>query len=119
MLGLETADEVVMAIDVHVVVDFHEPGTPARAAGHVAGDGDHRASPVLPARAGTLAGLSGLAIEWVRGGIAIGGERLIDRLIICPTGATDHVGQVTLIIGSNNEHAKVMMKIIWPTVYPV
>src|SRR3989442_1189996 len=78
--GLETADEVVMAVDVHVVVDFHEPGTTARAAGHVAGDGDHRASSMLPTRAGTLAGLSGLTIEGARGRVAIGVEGLVDGL---------------------------------------
>src|SRR5437899_120302 len=109
-----------MAVEVPVSIDSNEPGATTGATGHTARDRNHGSTSMLPVCAGqTLAGLSGLAIEWVRGGIAIGGERLIDRLIICPTGATDHVGQVTLIIGSNNEHAKAMMKIIWPTVYPV
>jgi len=120
MPGLETADEVVMAVEVQVAADLNEPGATAGATGHVAGDGDHHATPMLPGGAdGTLAGLPGLAIERIPGGVAIGVERLIDRLIIGPTGTTDQVGQGTLAIGSNDGHTKVMMIVSWPGAYPV
>lgn len=120
MPPLETADEVVMAIEIPVVADPNEPGATAGAAGHIAGDGDHRATSMLPGGARrTLTGLPGLSIERIRGGIAIGVERLIDRLIVRPTGATDEVGQVTLAIGSNDGHAEVMMKVIWAGIYPI
>ena len=75
---------------------------------------------MLPGGAGrTLTGLPGLSIERIRGGVAIGVERLIDRLIVCPTGTTDEVGQVTLAIGSDDGHAKVMMIVIWAGTYPI
>ena len=120
MLGLDTTDEVVMAVEVPVAADLNEPGATAGATGHIAGDGDHRAASMLPGGAdGTLAGLSGLTIERIPGGVAIGVEELIDRLIIGPTGTTDLVGQDTLAIGSNDGHAKVMMEVIWPGAYPV
>src|SRR5216684_3425499 len=96
---LHTAGEVVIA------VELNEPGSTAGATGHIARDGDHGASPMLPAFAGgPLAGLPGLAIEWIRSGIAIGVEGLIDRLIIRPTGAADYVGQETQAIGRNDRH---------------
>ena len=119
--GLETAGEVVMAVEVPVAVRIlNEPGATAGATGHSAGDRDHRATPMLPDFAeGTLAGLSALAIEGIPGGVAIGVEGLIDRLIIGPTSAADQVGQVTLAIGRNDGHAKVMMIVIWPGAYPV
>src|SRR5205807_6357695 len=67
----ETAGEVVMAVEVPVAADLNEPGATAGATGHIAGDGDHRAAPVLPFGAGRrLAGLPGLAIERIRGGVA-------------------------------------------------
>src|SRR6266851_5962747 len=118
---LETADEVVMAVEVPVVAALNEPGATTGATGHIAGNGDHRATPMLPAfPEGTLATrLPGLAIEGMPGGIAIGVEGLIDRLIIGPTGAADQVGQETLVIGSNDSHAEVMMIVIWLGVYPV
>src|SRR5260221_4716364 len=117
---LDTAGEVVMAVEVPDATDLNEPGATAGAAGHIAGDGDHRATPMLPAGAqGTLAGLPGLAIERRRGGVAIGIESLIGRLIIGPTGATHQVGPGALGIVSNQCHAKVMMKVIWPGAYPV
>ena len=120
MPGLETADEVVMAVEVPVAAALNEPGATAGATGHIAGDGDHRAAPMLPDSAGrTLAGLPGLAIEGIPGGVAISVERLADRLIICPTGASDQVGQVPMAIGRNDGHAKVMMKVIWLAIYPV
>ena len=120
MPWLETAGEVVMAVEVPVVTDLNEPGATAGATGHIAGDGDHRTPSMRPIFAeGTLAGLSGLTIERIPGGVAIGVEGLIDRLIICPTGTTDQVGQDTLAIGSNNGHAKVMMIVIRPGAYPV
>lgn len=110
MPGLDAAGEVVMTIEVPVAADLNEPGATAGATGHTAGDGDHRATAVLPAGAGhTLAGLPGLSIIRIPGRVAIGGERLIARLIIGPTGATDHVGQGTLAIGSNDGHPKIMM----------
>ena len=118
--ALETAGEGVMAVEVPVIVHLNEPGATAGACGHIAGDGDHRAAPMLPDGAGrTLARLPGLAIEGIAGGVAISVERLADRLIICPTGASDQVGQVPLAIGRNDGHAKVMMIVIWPGVYPV
>jgi len=118
--GPETADEVVMAVEIQVAAELNEPGATAGAAGHIAGDGDHITAPMLPeSTERTLAGLSGLAIERIPGGIAIGIERLIDRPIICPTGATNQVGQDTLAIGGNDGHAKVMMIVIWPGAYPV
>src|SRR5438270_5839665 len=117
---LETAGEVVMAVEVPVATDLNEPGATAGACGHIARDGDHSAAPMLPDGAGgTLAGLPGLAIEGIPGGVAISVERLADRLIVCPTGASDQVGQVPLAIGRNDGHAKVMMIVIWPGVYPV
>ena len=92
--GLETAGEVIMAVEVQVAADLNEPGATAGATGHIAGDGDHRATPMLPACAGgtLVTGPSGLAIEGRGGGVAIGVEGLIDRLIICPTGTADQVG---------------------------
>ena len=118
--GLQTAGKVVMAVEVQVAAALSEPGTTAGATGHTAGDGDHTAPSMLPDGAGgTLAGLPGLAIEGIPGGVAISVERLADRLIICPTGASDQVGQVPLAIGRNDGHAKVMMIVIWPGVYPV
>src|SRR5258708_32939572 len=108
-----------MAVEVQVAADLNEPGATARATGHIAGDGDHITAPMLPESAErTLAGLSGIAIERIPSGIATGIERLIDRLIISPTGATDQVGQDTLAIGSNDTHAKVMMIVIRPRAYP-
>lgn len=110
MPRLHTTGEVVMTIEVPIAAELNEPGSTAGATGHIARNGDHGASPMLPAFAGgTLAGLSGLAIEWIRGGVAIGVEGLIGRLIIRPTGAADYVGQDTLAIGRNDGHAKVMM----------
>ena len=117
---LEAAGEVVMAVEVPVATDLNEPGATAGAAGHIAGDGNHGATPMLPAGAqGTLAGLPGLAIERRSGGVAIGVESLIGRLIIGPPDATNQVGQDALVIGSNDGHAKVMVKVIWPGAYPV
>src|SRR5436305_161029 len=72
--GLEAADEVVVTVDVPVVAVLHEPRATTRAAGHVTGDGDHRASSVLPAGAGPFAGLSRLPIKGGRSRIAIGRE---------------------------------------------
>ena len=120
MPRLEAADEVVMAVEIPVVADLNEPGATAGAAGHIAGNGDHRATSMLPGGARrTLTRLPGLSIERIRGGVAIGVERLIDRLIVCPTGTTDEVGQVTLAIGSDDGHAKVMMIVIWAGTYPI
>ncbi len=120
MPGLETAGEVVMAVEIPVAADLNEPGATAGASSHIAGDGDYGASPMLPDFAGgPFAGLSGLTIEGMPGGVAIGVEGLIDRLIICPPGAADQVGQDTLAIGRNDCHAKVMMIVIWPGSYPV
>ena len=91
--GLQTAGKVVMAVEVPVAAALSEPGTTAGATGHTAGDGDHTAPSMLPDSAfGTLAGLSGLAIVRIPGGVAIGIEGLIDRLIRCPTGAANHIG---------------------------
>jgi hypothetical protein len=118
--GLETADEVVMAVEVPVAVVLNEPGATAGATSHIAGDGDHRATAMLPACAKrTLTGLPGLAIEGMPGGVAISIEGLINSLIIGPTGAANYVGQDTLAIGRNDGHAKVMMIVIWPGIYPV
>ena len=90
---LKNADEIVVSIKVQVAVDLNEPGSTAGAAGHATGDGDHIPASMLPGGADqTLAGLSGLAIERRGGGIAIGVEGLIGRLIICPTSATNHIG---------------------------
>ena len=119
MAVLDAAGEVVMAVDVHVAVDLYEPGATAGAAGHIAGNGDHRAAPHLPAFAGgRRAGLPGLTIERRRGRVAIGVEGLIDRLIIGQTRAADHVGQVTLAIGRNDSHDKVAMQVALPGTYP-
>src|SRR5438552_1203250 len=106
MLGLETADEVVMAVEVPVVAALNEPGATTGATGHIAGNGDHRATPMLPAfPEGTLAArLPGLTIEGMPGGVAIGIEGLIDSLIIGPTSAADQIGQDTLTVGSNDGH---------------
>src|SRR5260370_18831147 len=80
MAVLDAAGEVVMAVDLHVGVDLYEPGATAGADGHIAGNGDHRAAPHLPAFAGgRRAGLPGLTIERRRGRVAIGVESLIDR----------------------------------------
>src|SRR5258708_39012603 len=66
MPGLETADEVVMAVEVQVAADLNEPGATAGATGHSAGNGDHRTTPMLPGGPGvTLSGLSVLAIEMI------------------------------------------------------
>ena len=120
VLGQHTTDEVVMSIEVEVAVDLNEPGATTGSAGHIAGDGDNGAAPVLPAFAGrSLAGLSGLTIERISGWIAISVEGLIDRLIIGPTGTAYRVGQVALAIRGNDGHAKVMMKVIWLGIYPV
>src|SRR2546422_6900071 len=71
--GLYTAGEVVMAIEVPVSIDSNEPGATTGATGHTARDRNHGSTSMLPVCAGqTLAGLSSLAIEWVRGGVAIG-----------------------------------------------
>ena len=118
--GLDTADEVVMTVEIPVAADLNEPGATAGATGHIAGDGNHATPSMLPNFAGgTLAGLSGLAIERIPGGVAISVERLSDRLIICPTGTTDQVGQEPLAIRRNDGHANVMMIVVWLGVYPV
>ena len=110
MPGLETAGEVVMAVEVQAVADPNEPGSAAGATGHTAGDGDHGATPMLPGGAfRTLAGLPGLSIERIAGRIAMGVERLIGRLIIGPADTTNQVSQDTLAIRGNDGHAKVMM----------
>ena len=120
MPGPDKAGEVIMAVEVQIAVDLNEPGATAGATGHIAGDGDHRATTMRRAFAqGILAGLSGLAIEGKPGGVTIGVVGLIGRLIIGPTGTADQVGQVTLTTGRDNSHAKVMMKVIWLGVYPV
>jgi hypothetical protein len=46
MPGPDKAGEVVMAIEVQIAVALHEPGATAGATGHIAGDGDHRATTV-------------------------------------------------------------------------
>src|SRR5260370_32128508 len=77
---LDTAGEVVMAVEVPDATDLNAPGATAGAAGHIAGDGDHRSTPMLPAAAQrTLAGLPCPPIERRRCDVAIGVERLIDR----------------------------------------
>src|SRR5260370_20351665 len=84
MPGLQTADKVVMAVDVPVAAALNEPGATAGATGHIAGYRDYGAPSMLPDSAGAggfLAGLPGLAIERIPGGVAIGVEGLIDRLI--------------------------------------
>src|ERR1700730_13012153 len=82
--GLETADEVVMAVEVPVIAALNEPGATTGATGHIAGDGNHSATPIMPAvPEGPLATrLPGLAIEGMSGGVAIGIEGLIYSLII-------------------------------------
>jgi hypothetical protein len=120
MAGLKIAGEVVMTVEVPVATYLNEPGATAGATGHRAENGNHRATPMLPkGTRGTFAGLSGLAIERISSGIAIGVERLIDRLIICPTGTTNQIGQDALAIGRNDDHAKIMMIVIWLGTYPV
>lgn len=120
VLGHHTTDEVVMSIEVEVAVALNEPGATAGATGHIAGDGDNSAAPVLPAFAGrSLTSLSGLTVERIACRIAISVEGLINRLIIGPTGTTHRVGQVALAIRGNDGHAKVMMKVIWLGIYPV
>src|SRR5690242_10746419 len=109
-----------MSIEIQVVVDLNEPGTAARATGHTARDGDYIPASVLPGSANrALAGLPGLAIERRGSRVAVGVEGLIGRLIIGPTSTSNHICQDTLVIGSNDEHTKVMMVIIWPGIYPV
>ncbi len=99
MPRLETADEVVMAVEVQVAVDLNKPGATAGATGHAATDGDHIPASMLPGGANrTLAGLSGLAIERSGSRITIGVEGLLGRLIIGPTNTSNHIGQETLII---------------------
>src|SRR5260370_36009328 len=79
---LHTAGEVVMAVEVPVAVDLNEPGSTAGATGHIARDGDHGASPMLPAFAGgPLAGLPGLPIECIRTATPI----RVDGLTASPT----------------------------------
>lgn len=120
VIGLHTTDEIVMPIEVEAAVDLNKPGATTGATGHIAGDRDNSAAPMLPAFAGrSLAGLSGLTIERISCWIAISVEGLIDRLIIGPTSTAYRVGQVALAIRSNDGHAKVMMKVIWLGIYPV
>src|SRR6266566_1822997 len=60
MPGLETADEVVMAVEIPVATDLNEPGATTGATGHPAADGHHGATPMLPTGAHhPLAGLPG------------------------------------------------------------
>src|SRR5438034_2948419 len=118
--GLDAADEVVMTVEVPVAANLNEPRAAAGSTGHIAGDGNHATLTMLPNFAGgTLARLSGLTIERIPGGVAISVEGLIDRLIICPTRATDQIGQEALAIRRNDGHANVMMKVVWLGVYPV
>ena len=49
MPALETADEVVMAVEVPVVAALNEPGATTGTTSHIAGDGNHSATPMLPA----------------------------------------------------------------------
>ena len=124
MPRLHTAGEVVMAIEVPVATNLNEPRSTAGATSHIARNRDHSATLLLPDFArGALTGLSGLTIKGMCGRIAIGIEGLVGRLIICPTSTTDDVGQDTLAIGRNNDHAqiiiKVIMIIIWLGVYPL
>src|SRR5947199_10263845 len=113
MPGLETADEVVVAIEVQVAVDLNKPGATTGATSHSARDGDHIPASMLPGSANcALAGLSGLTIKRSGSSIAIGVEGLIGRLIIGPTNTSNHIGQETLVIRSNDDHAKVMMIVI-------
>ena len=120
MPRLETAGEVVMAVEVPAAADLNEPGATTGATSHIAGDRDHITASMLPDGAeAALAGLPGLAIERICSGIAIGVEELIGGLIISPTGTADQVGQDTLAIGGNDGHAKVMMIVIWLSVYPI
>src|SRR5258708_1288032 len=121
MAGLQTAGEVVMAVEIPVAVNLNKPGASAGATGHIAGNRNHRATRVIiPKCAGSiLAGLTGLAIERVTCGITIGGEGLSDLLIIGPTGTADHVGQIPLTIGINDSHAKVAVQVNEASVYPV
>ena len=46
--GLHTADEVIMTIEVPVASDLNEPGATAGATSHIAGNGDHCATAMLP-----------------------------------------------------------------------
>ncbi len=121
VVGLDAAGEVVMAVEIPVAADLNEPGTTAGATGHVAGDGDHSATGMLPAFADGAIGarLPGLTIEGIAGRVAIGVEGLVDGLIIGPTGTAYHIGQQTLTVGRDDGHAKVMMQVIWHGVQPV
>src|SRR5581483_6025421 len=64
-----------------------------------------------PSRA-IFTGLPTLTIKGIGGRITISVEGLIDRLIIGPTNATNHIGQFPLAIVCNNSHTHVMVKII-------
>src|SRR5690349_8534568 len=111
----DTAGEIVMPVEIPVASHLNEPGTAAGAAGHIAGDGDDRAARHLPASASpALAGLPCLAIKGARGWIAVGVVRLLDALIVGPAGSTNHVCQISLAVGRDDRHAKIMVQIIRP-----
>src|SRR5581483_1867262 len=99
MPWLETADEIVMAVNIPVVTALDKPGTAAGAAGHIAGDRDDCAPAVLPALTGpVLTGLPGLSIERISGRITVSIEGLTDRLIIGPANTANDVGQGAPVI---------------------
>src|SRR6266516_325641 len=110
MARLYTAGEIVMSVEIPVAVHLNEPGAAAGATSQAAENGHHIPTSMLPGGADkTLAGFSGLAIERIPGGIAIGVEGLICRLIISPTGTTNQVSQDTLAVRGDDGHTKIMM----------
>ena len=102
--GPHAAGEVVVPAEVPLAAALDKPAAAAGAAGHVAGDGDDGAAAMLPeGAAGAFAGFSGLTIERIARRIPIRVVRLVDLLIIGPTGSADYVRQVARAIGRDEQ----------------
>ena len=120
MAGLDGTGEIIMAIEIPVSTALNKPAAAAGAAGHITGDGDHRAAGVLPeGTSGAFAGFSCLAVEGIARRIPIGIVSLLDRLIIGPAGSSNHVGQIAPAIGSDNGHAVIVMQVAEAGVEPI
>src|SRR5581483_9618876 len=119
--GLDRGGEIVMAVEIPVAFHLNEPAATTGTTGHIARNGDDGATCKLPlfANRTLVAGLHALTIVRIRSGVTIGVVRLLDWLVIGPTSTTDHISQITLAIGGDDSHTKVMMQIIGAGTDPI
>src|SRR5579883_1483748 len=119
MVRTETADEIVMAIEVPIAPDLDEPWTTTGTTGHITRNRNDRPLSVRPGSSWPLARSPALTIKRRSGGIPIGGKRLLGGLVVGPADPTDLVSQEALAISGHNGDPKIVMIIIGPGVDPI